>query len=969
MKILQINVDRVVRAHDAAYAKALRTKADVILYQEPNKKTVERRKMICDRNMNVAIQCINPNIGIRDHKCKDGYIKILFKDFTIYNCYISPNVPLQTFKEYIDELMEDIRINKGEALIAGDLNAKSYLWSPEVQDERGRYLTEWLNSLNMTPKNDGKIPTFVRNRSMSFIDVTLVTIGLANKVRNWDVSEEESLSLHRYITYKVENKVIRKKQKWKSKPVLDKEVLRNAFAIMVTDTTNPESIISKIKMAQELACTAKSSGREREQPYWWNQEIEMLRYECNRKKRFLTRRRIHMQANLWDREKIDYDRLKREYRKAIKTSKNEHWKELCAELDNDIWGQGYKLVTRYIKYPPVHYKLGKEQTIQIVKTLFPDRIDRWNKGEKTKSVPFFTEQEILAAGNMLKCGKAPGLDHIWVESVKEIIREFPEKILKVFNNYLEKQHFPEDWKKARVVLIPKGPIKGDNTVSYRTICLLSSMSKVYEHLLKSRLEEELKDKAGLSENQYGFRKKKSTTDAINKVVEYIKAGRQKWGVIILIDIKNAFNTATWSKIVDALKRMGVSGYLINTVESYLSERELQIEEETIEMTQGVPQGSVLGPTLWNVLYDGVLRLTLPEGCRTVAYADDLALVVKAKDKDSLTKKANESLKKISHWMKDNNLELAPTKTEAVVLRGPRKKENLELELNGMQIVPEKSAKYLGVWLNEKLTFTEHIKRTIIKTEKTVGALISLMPSIGGPCSRKRHMLNGTLQSIITYGAPVWHAALKMKKYDKLLEKTQRKVLIKICCSYRTAPTEGLYVIAGVIPIGLLVKERANIYKNKDTEDIKKNERERTIGEWQDSWKKDSGKAAWTKRLIPEIKPWLECEFRQTEYYLTQFLTGHGSFVSYTKRIKKTEGDECWYCREEDSAEHTLDCPRWYRNIAETEEVLGQRLNAENIVNVMLQNAKNWKAVHELIKYIMTTKEQDERERQKEQGVA
>lgn len=152
MKIIRINVDRSARAHDAAEVMAEMIKADIILYQEPNNATVKRKGMLCDLNMDIAIQCINPNIGIRNHKCKSGYIKLTFREFTMYNCYILPNISVQTFKDYVNAVMEDIRTNKCEAIIEGDLNAKSYLRSPGVQGERGEYLLEWMHSLNMIPR-------------------------------------------------------------------------------------------------------------------------------------------------------------------------------------------------------------------------------------------------------------------------------------------------------------------------------------------------------------------------------------------------------------------------------------------------------------------------------------------------------------------------------------------------------------------------------------------------------------------------------------------------------------------------------------------------------------------------------------------------------------------------------------------------------------------------------------------------
>lgn len=121
---------------------------------------------------------------------------------------------------------------------------------------------------------------FVRNQSASYTDVTLVTIGVSNKVKDWEVSLEESLSLHRYMTYTIKNKDVKKKQIWKGKPVLDKEVLRNAFSILSTERPYIGTLTKNIRTAQKLACIVNNAAREREQSYWWCQDIDDLRNQC-----------------------------------------------------------------------------------------------------------------------------------------------------------------------------------------------------------------------------------------------------------------------------------------------------------------------------------------------------------------------------------------------------------------------------------------------------------------------------------------------------------------------------------------------------------------------------------------------------------------------------------------------------------------------------------------------------------------
>lgn len=610
------------------------------------------------------------------------------------------------------------------------------------------------------------------------------------------------------------------------------------------------------------------------------------------------------------------------------------------------------------------FNLTDKRRVELTEYLFPRSEDRWNRGQKIHSdIPPFTREELISSAALIKSGRAPGPDGITPEAVKSAVVAVPEAFLNILNDLLKRQEFPKIWKLASISLIWKGK-PPESPSAFRPICMLSMVGKLYERLIKERIEQELERNGGLSERQFGFRRGRSTVDAVKTVVEAAKRCRRRWFMVVALDVQNAFNSAVWSVIVRELRAKKIPEYLVNTVESYFSERTIKVtKSKTIDMTAGVPQGSVLGPLLWNILYDQVLRLSLPEGVTSIAYADDLAIMAEAINEVELERQVNESLMLVSDWMVENGLSLAAQKTEAIVLRGPRKRDQLNIEIAGTRVIPVKCMRYLGVFLDEKLSFSEHIKRSTEKAGIKMAALTRILPNVGGPSDSKRAVLCGVIHSIVLYAAPVWQEALRVKCREKLLLGIQRKALLRVASGYRTVSTMAIQVLTGIPPVSLLVEERSRLYQldNSHLQIVKKREREITIDKWQKMWEENTETAAWTRALIPDLRPWMNCQHRSLDFFLTQFLSGHGSFRSYTEKMKLTQDSKCMYCGVEDTAEHTvLVCSRWNSWREELDSALGQRAARENIVEEMIASKVKWDRVKSFVKKVMLQKKREER---------
>ncbi|XP_066259135.1 uncharacterized protein [Euwallacea similis] len=118
---------------------------------------------------------------------------------------------------------------------------------------------------------------------------------------------------------------------------------------------------------------------------------------------------------------------------------------------------------------------------------------------------------------------------------------------------------------------------------------------------------------------------------------------------------------------------------------------------------------------------------------------------------------------------------------------------------------------------------------------------------------------------------------------------------------------------------------------------------------------------WMRRLIPELREWIDKEHGEINYFLAQFITGHGCFTHYLNQFEIRETDGCWYCRRRDDAEHTFfECDKWREQRMRVEKELERAITPDNVIRIMLDNDKNWGLVEGWIVGVIKRKERDER---------
>ncbi|KAL4104789.1 hypothetical protein QTP88_020065 [Uroleucon formosanum] len=311
---------------------------------------------------------------------------------------------------------------------------------------------------------------------------------------------------------------------------------------------------------------------------------------------------------------------------------------------------------------------------------------------------------------------APGVDNITGRILSLVHRVCPSMLTELYNCCVEEGSVPVRWKRARVVLLKKAVKPDGEPSSYKPICLLNVVGKVFEAILVGRLEVHIESRGGLSPNQHGFTKGKSTNDAVLKlrqeILPAINFPSEMFCLAVSLDISNAFNSIGWTEVMAALDALEVPIYLRRIFGDYFQGRTAETRagksSADVRVTCGVPQGSVVGPLLWNIAYDKVLRLELPAGAKILGFADDTMILVSGVTISELERKANEALGAVSEEIRKIGLALAVNKTEAVLFTNKYKFATPAVMLEDHPLELKQQMKYLGIVVDRRLSYKEHI---------------------------------------------------------------------------------------------------------------------------------------------------------------------------------------------------------------------------------------------------------------------
>ena len=402
-----------------------------------------------------------------------------------------------------------------------------------------------------------------------------------------------------------------------------------------------------------------------------------------------------------------------------------------------------------------------------------------SENESTSSTPSFTRYlpkstlssvflndcdiaEITEVINELKNGKSSDIPIHVIKNSCPIIAPY---LVTYFNRCLQEGHFPNKLKTGRISPIYKK--ENEQLIeNYRPVSTLPVFGKILEKLIYSRLYSFLTSKGIIHENQFGFRKGHSTSNALNYSVEHIKSmTKNKQHVLgIFIDLSKAFDTIDHRKLLTKLNNYGIRGNALKLISSYLTNRKqyvsvLDVESNELPVEFGVPQGSVLGPLLFILYINDICNLT--DKGKLVLFADDTNIFVAADSKAKAYDTANHVLQAVSNYMEINLLHINVKKC-CYMYFSPSKRNDSDpeddldsqnLSINSKIIKRVKQTKFLGVIIDDKLSWKPHILSLNKKLSSACGRISQIRKYL--PESLFKLIYHSLFESHLGYAISVW----------------------------------------------------------------------------------------------------------------------------------------------------------------------------------------------------------------------
>ena len=757
----------------------------------------------------------------------------------IASIYLDYNDPA-VVPTWVTDIVEYADNHQLPLLMAFDSNAHSTLYGPTT-NRRGTIFEEFILQHGMKVENRGEAPTFHAFRHGGSID-TNIDVTLTKRMiplQFWRVeSDVFNGSDHHNIRWELpleldDPPLIRpwKAAKW---DVFAKTINDHDFAELPRNFTKRkidkflDRIYRVIGEALDKACPLRKAKPTPTELRWFKND---QRHLLNRTKRKYS---SHIRDKHSAAKRKAFVKARRLYQRSCRKAKRSSWRlfvektpdEASMALLTKLAQRKDKRMINTLRKDDNSLSQPGTETIRILTdTHFPAATEGVTPSQHDNSNKIDTEELrdryedwinpalVIQALTKFKPNKAAGPD-----GLKPIIfRHLPHNIINaitiLYKACIALGHTPSKWRDTKVIFLPKpGKPSYDIPKAYRPISLSNFLLKGLERLVVWRMEKDL-EHSPIHDSQHGFTRGKSTESAISKTVDYIEQflfeKRQCLG--LFLDISSAFDSISIDHIKRELLNHNGNPELVEWYYSYLGKRHLEItlHGETLKLTTntGFPQGGVCSAKFWLIAFDRAIQIINSNGVIGNGYADDCSVLIGGDDTQDMIDQIQPVLDELVQWGQSCGLRFNAQKTVAIMFTRAREKPTVLPLMDGTPIPYSNNVVYLGVTLDYRLFWRDHITAKTNRTKGLLMKIAALVHSYWGPQPKlMRWAYTGVVRPVLTYAAFVWAHETENTLTITRLRRLNRLAMNTMVKVPRSTPTRAMEIILDVTPLHLHIMQ-------------------------------------------------------------------------------------------------------------------------------------------------------------------
>ena len=428
---------------------------------------------------------------------------------------------------------------------------------------------------------------------------------------------------------------------------------------------------------------------------------------------------------------------------------------------------------------PENPTLDKETVHQIISHYekHPSilKIKELKSNENSFDFPKATTEERNKIIKNLNPNKATGPDRIPLKIIRASADIIDCHITHAINNDLEIDNYSENAKTALVRPIHKKDDR-DQIKNYRPVSLLNGFSKIYERFLHNSLSEFMDNI--FSNFISAYRKNYSSNHVLLRLIDDWKESLDNKNIVgtVLMDLSKAFDCIPHDLLIAKLHAYGLTTKALTFIYSYLKRRKQRVKINDSEsifriLLSGVPQGSILGPILFNIFINDLFLFI--KDAKLANFADDNTIYAENKEIKSLLDLLEKESENAINWFKVNDMIVNPDKFQMMIIGGNKKMDTVKIKINDVEIKSESSVTLLGVEVDKELNFNNHISTICKKAGNKLNAINRLQNFLAQ--KEKETLVNTFVYSNFNYCPLVWHFSHKKStnKIEKLHERCLR----------------------------------------------------------------------------------------------------------------------------------------------------------------------------------------------------